>query len=480
MPTTYADFVQRVRRHRPSELLPVLATTAISLFDPEAWTADRVRFPWAIAAAAKASIVASNEHRRPGATGRDVLQICALYNALETPLADDPGDSSESVGAFFVRTSYEQFRYQQSHFEEISRFAALFEGIDDFDTEVLDAALIMRLLGCSLGEFIVAGFVIATGAQASNGYFDPEWPALNHGRHAIDPHFSMDIVRHVFRNHFLATFEQICDVAKKAEQPDVRLRHHEFNPLVASPFVTLPTGSHIAPQPHFAFHRLSPSTLYYIAVKDLVRSELDAFTRDIGRVFQDYVGRQLRLICRASVLPEIVYDGGQRTIDWFVIFDDLVALVEVKATPMTQLGRMGASKLKSDVTRSIGEAFQQVARTETLLAGKHPALATIPIDRPRIALVVTLEPYWGANSAFLGGLVSEPVLPTAIASARSLERLVDVLRDAGGPEPLLEIVRDEDRRTWSLEAALPHVELPKNPILAAAWDQLPFPVQGGA
>lgn len=138
----------------------MLATTAISLFDPEAWTADRVRFPWAIAAAAKASIVASNEHRRPGATGKDVLQICALYNALETPLADDPGDSSESVGAFFVRTSYEQFRYQQSHFEEISRFAALFEGIDDLDTEVLDAALIKRLLGCSLGEFIVAGFVL--------------------------------------------------------------------------------------------------------------------------------------------------------------------------------------------------------------------------------------------------------------------------------------------------------------------------------
>jgi hypothetical protein len=37
------------------------------------------------------------------------------------------------------------------------------------------------------------------------------------------------------------------------------LRHHEFNPLVSRPFVTLPDGRHIAPQPHFVFQRLSPS-----------------------------------------------------------------------------------------------------------------------------------------------------------------------------------------------------------------------------
>jgi hypothetical protein len=76
MPSSYPDFLQRVRRHRPSDLLIALADTSIRLFEQEAWTADRVRLPWASAAAAKANIVAGNEHRRTGVTDKDVIQIC--------------------------------------------------------------------------------------------------------------------------------------------------------------------------------------------------------------------------------------------------------------------------------------------------------------------------------------------------------------------------------------------------------------------
>ena len=333
MANTYSAFLQRVRRHRASDLLLALASTSIRLFEQEAWIADRVRSPWAIAAAAKASIVAGNEHRRPGVTDRDVMEICAAYNALDTPLTHEPGDTTETVGAFLVRTSYEQFPYQQSRFEEISRLGALFDGIDALDTEILDHALIEQVLGCPLGDFVVAGFVLATSAQSNTGFFDPEWAALREGPHAINRQFPIDTVRRVFHKHFLATFEEIRAAAKKTEQPDQRLRHHEFNPLINRPFVTLPGGRHIAPQPHFVFQRLSPAALYYAAVDALDGERANAFTRDIGLVCQEYVGRQLRLVPKATVLPEIVYDGDQRSVDWFVIFDDLVVLVEVKFDP---------------------------------------------------------------------------------------------------------------------------------------------------
>lgn len=257
--------------------------------------------------------------------------------------------------------------------------------------------------------------------------------------------------------------------ARKAEQSDVRLRHHEFNPLVSRPFVTLPDSRHIAPQPHFVFQRLSPAALYYAAVEALGAEQANAFTRDIGLLCENYVGRQLRLIPNATVLPEIRYDDDQLSVDWFVIFDDLVVLVEVKSTRMSQLARMGGNKLKEDVKRSLGKAYKQVARTDQLLTDGHAAFAEVPADRPRIAIIATLEPYWHANSPFLADLLPQPAIPTSVSSMRALERLVDVLRAVGGPEPLTNVHEDPDRRTWNLENALPDLPTEKNPILDIAW-----------
>jgi hypothetical protein len=73
--------------------------------------------------------------------------------------------------------------------------------------------------------------------------------------------------------------------------------------------------------------------------------------------------------------------------------------------------------------------------------------------------------------------LSDPAIPTTVASAREIERLVDVVCALGGPQPLLDIVNDQERRTWSLENALPDIEVVKNPILDAAWNSYPFSVR---
>lgn len=239
--------------------------------------------------------------------------------------------------------------------------------------------------------------------------------------------------------------------------------------------MTLPDGRHVAPQPHLVFQRLSPAALYYAGVGALGDVEANAFTRDVGVVVQEYVGRQLRLMPGASVLSEMVYADSQRSVDWFVIFDDLVLLVEVKSTRLSHLGRMGSNKLEGDIKRCVGKAYLQVERTDRLLSEGHSAFAEIPTDRPRIGIVATLEPYWAANSPFMGALLPSPALPTTVASVREVERLVDVVSVLGGPQPLVDILNDDDRRTWSLGNALPDIEVPKNPILDEAWKRYPFP-----
>lgn len=294
------------------------------------------------------------------------------------------------------------------------------------------------------------------------------------GAGSINDQFSMDIVRQVFQDHFLTTFADVRAMAKTLEQGDQSLRHHEFNPLVSRPFVTLPDGRHIAPQPHLVFQRLSPSSLYYAGVDALSEVEANAFTRDVGVVFQEYVGRQLRLMPGAVVLPEIVYDDSQRSVDWIVIFDEVVVLVEAKSTRLSHLARMGGNQLKQDIERCVGKAFAQVARTDELLSQGHSAFRDIPVDRPRIAIVATLEPYWAANTPFVGKFLPSPAIPTTVASIRAIERLVDVAAALGGPQPLVEIVADEERRTWNLENALPNIEVPGNRLLEEAWSRFPF------
>jgi hypothetical protein len=83
---SYEELEQRVRRFRPSDLLPEIAATAIRFFDKDIWSADRVRLPWALSEVAKASIVAGNEFRSAKVTQKDVYNICAFYNALDDPL----------------------------------------------------------------------------------------------------------------------------------------------------------------------------------------------------------------------------------------------------------------------------------------------------------------------------------------------------------------------------------------------------------
>jgi hypothetical protein len=137
---------------------------------------------------------------------------------------------------------------------------------------------------------------------------------------------------------------------------------------------------------------------------------------------------------------------------------------------------MGGNQLKEDIERCTGKAYAQVARTEELLTQGHSAFADIPTDRPRIAIIATLEPYWAANTTFVGKFLPDPVIPTTVASVRAIEHLVDVVTVLGGPQPLIDIVTDEELRTWNLENALPlardcravdHPRLPGRLLLVA-------------
>jgi hypothetical protein len=58
-------------------------------------------------------------------------------------------------------------------------------------------------------------------------------------------------------------------------------------------------------------------------------------------LFEQYVGRQLATIPNTQLYLEILYDEGKRSVDWIVVCDNTVILVEVKSVRRTEAVRLG-------------------------------------------------------------------------------------------------------------------------------------------
>lgn len=433
----------------------------------------RLMTPWALASAAKVSLASGTEHRSPGVTDRDVLEICAAFAAVRDPLG-----GPEEVGrvhSFMTRTANEQFSYQLPPAMEIARTRALY--LDSFEagaTEVYTPSILETLLGCSLDHFIGAGFLLGAGAQENGGWFRLSF--LDHAERAeIEEHVPLDVLQHVLREHFETTVD-----ALRREATDPRhalpscLGRHEFNPLVNRPLVRWSNDSWLAPQPSLVFRRLWPDSIYYLGAA--IHGQ--PWQRDIGVLFQNYVGRKLSLISDANVIPEVVYDGGNRSVDWIVVWDDLVLLVEAKSTRLTQGARAGLPALEGKLEDAVGKAFKQIETARELIQARHPAFSDIPADRPLAAIVATLDSYWMANSSLLRDRIKTPApsVPTVVAAARELELLTALGTTEHVSTLLLDTMADPELRTWNLELVLRQraVKIPANPILDASWEAYPW------
>ena len=81
------EFVQRVRQHAPSSLLPAVARYGAVFADPQSYRNPRtaVYAPWVLADIARVSLTCGTEFRGKPVTDSDFLSCCAAYQALADP-----------------------------------------------------------------------------------------------------------------------------------------------------------------------------------------------------------------------------------------------------------------------------------------------------------------------------------------------------------------------------------------------------------
>lgn len=466
----FDEFRQVVRRYRPSDLLPLLGSMASSIEGPP-YDIQMMRTapPWAFALIARESVLWGNEHRRTGTTADDLRLLLNAHNNIDEE-ASRPED--RSVHSIVTRHAYEQFPYQESMFEELSRtHALLIGGLPHVETEVLSGAAWVKILGAPLPQVVGATFFLQVAAEKSNGLFDPACMDADDFRDIFNL-WPREVILDRARQ-LSSTFDEFKAEYAAVPKPSRGYERYAFNPLTSRPFLRWRAGTFLAPQPRLILRTVTPGNLYYAGI----RTFGEAFTRDLGLLTEHYAGEQLNTITGAVVYPEVVHGRGHdKSIDWFLVLPSLVVMVEVKSARFGLLDRAADPGFEASIQRVLKRAVEQILRTDKALDAQLPEFSHVPSDRPRIGLVVTAEPYYLANSPMVRRLLPNTETPILTASLRDLERLVG-LPAATIETQLLRIIHDPERSTWTLSSALRDVrDGERSPILKRAWDSYPWPL----
>jgi len=465
----FSEFRQIVRRHRPSELLPVIASLATAVEGPP-YDMDVIRFmqPWGLATIARESVLHGNEHRKPGISQDDVTTLMNAHNNIYEEASRPEDHSALSI---ITRVAYEQFPYQESVFEEISRtHALLIDGLPHIEAEVLTEETWTHVLGAPLPKVVGSTFLLHVAAERNAGWFDPAWldgDAFEEVLKAWPREVVLDRV-----GRLSSTFDEFRAAYENVQKPPRGWERYAFNPLTSRPFLRWPDGRYLAPQPRLILRTVSPGNLYY----DGIRTLGGAFARDLGKLVERYVGEQLKTVGGAELYPEIRYGKqNQMSTDWFLVLPTLVIMFEVKSARFGLLDRAADPGFEDRISKVLIKAVTQLDRSARAIDHGLPEFDRIPVDRPKIGIIVTAEPYYLANSPMVRELLPHSETPILTASLRDLEHLV-CLPSATVAEQLLSIVEDPERSTWMLRSALKGIEAERrNAILDAAWAAYPWP-----
>lgn len=402
--------------------------------------------------------------RKPGQD--QVRRLCHEMITMWSP--EYMADGAKDIGLLMTPIAFEQFSNQWSAMENLARAHSLFVDAYASHPDLPDSAAWTTVLGVDLDTFMRTGFALHVAMMQNEGQIARDTLALSDVRAIWEP-LTMSELFYVIDTHFALDFGAHHKLS--ADKQKSGWEKWSFNSLTAKPLITFGDDL-VGPVPHLILDRVSCTGLWYTGREAWGSS----FTDALGGAFEDYVGKNLRLIHGATVLPEIRYatsTGNALSCDWFVITDDVVVLVEVKCARPLFDNRTGDAAAFDDAKKKIGRAVAQLENTANLIKARDPAFAAIPDDRPVVGLIVTLEPYY-LRETFRDEILKSAVLPISIAWAHELENATAQLQTA--PDAGRQLL---DALTWAtspmkVSGTLSGVRrakpLARNPIVDASWD----------
>lgn len=413
--------------------------------------------------------------RRPRAGAGHYDDFVDAVFALKHPAAWDTEPGPERLTRYLSAIFTWQGLMQLNPAREVARSHVLLERYAT--TDMPDREAWREHLGISLNDFLTAAFVLEVVACKQRGWLTPQDvvnPLEASGDH--DP----AILQQAIEGHFVADLDELRRIATDHAPDDPLYLPWALNPLAVRPVIAVHADRWLCPIPRLALRRASLQSLYFDG-RDAFGG--DTFSTELGRAFEEYVHAVLKMLEPTGVVHrEITYDKSQkRSVDFMVVLDDVVLLIEAKACRPIEELRLGHPKGIEDLQKKIDRAFGQIGRSADLIAQQHPAFQAIPNDRPVLGLVLTIEPFFLArnpNDPFTP--LSETTTRSAVIHIERFETLVEACASAGDIGPSLSrfISHDDDLDPTQLVEGNTIKPLP---MLEEFWNRLearPWPQRG--
>lgn len=478
-PPTWEAFKARVRKiDRDSLLREAGAASAIIAQhgQPAEWGRLGLT-PWSIADVARTAL-AWGSFNSPRANADTLLHLCNM-NVLLGDEAHAEGDAPEErLGRILARTFLEQFPSQRNIAKEVARTLLLFGRLAEhppaFKPEAMVAGWFETLFGgLTLDEYVESVFLVSVLAQGHEGGFSAAWLETP-GFQALSDVFSLEAVQRTFNEHLVSTVIEFKEANRAAQDPlPPALKKYAFNRLTNRPFIEGVVDIALAPSVQAVIAKALPPAIYHEAWPALG----DGFTRDLGAVFQHYVGRQLALIeGERAVLPEVPYGpkkDRRDSCDWFLDLPGLTVLIECKARQPIESLRVGGPDWLSSVQGSIGKGIGQLNRSNEHIDRIAQVRNELDPAKARVGLVVTLEPFYLNQNWMIWDFLPKADFPVGVISIAELEALVTLDADELG-QALLAAASDPRNNVLLVNSVLDEADGRGNPLLEATWEAIPL------
>ncbi|WP_328393291.1 hypothetical protein [Nocardia sp. NBC_00416] len=407
-------------------------------------------------------------------TDRQLRDLCALVIEADQPDIPDSGVlHNPAMRRLMARLSYQQGFFRYDEYGDVMRTLALLVEHDPAVHGLPTAQDWEAELGVPLPDYLAIVFALYVGANMRRGRFTTADLAHHAEVGAFGGHDAATVEK-LIATHLATDLPALHEKARTedADESGPGRQMWLTNPLLATPMISDSDGWR-APISPYLLHKITPLGLYFTGLTHFG----DDFPRALGDSFELVVGRHLALLtaCGAVVHPEIAYGrkGSKKTVDYLIVFPELVLLVESKSMRSTAEARLGDEDGLALLTTRVQKARNQIDTTADLIADRIPELEAIPADRPIRGLVVTLEPIPLVDTYLFTDLIGPNTVQSATVCAHDFEAILPTLAktpDAG--QRLLDALTFRDPTPPALARAVDEIEgREENPLTTDLWDR---------